>query len=668
VPRPAIVRRLRRTLTQLAPHLGLGAIGQFERVRWVTRPDGSCALNAVGWLDPSRQRAQLLGLQLVVDGRLLAEVPLVDLGPAWCAAVTTRTSWELEVDTEIAPRWATLEVFASTDHGQQSLGIDVVPVFDPLGAHVTSPVLTNASLDIPVHGSVVPSDACRVAGWAILDGAAADYIEVFIDDGPPTRARRGLARLDVGSEDVCYTCGFELVVPLTYTAPGEPVVITVRAVGADGATWHFDPVTISVAPTSMPSLPTARLTIPPSAVPSVRSAESRAVTRLAIFTHSLRLGGGQLYLQELLLRLAATRRMQLLVVSPEDGALRSELEAAGIDVHITRGYSVAADHYLGQLEEWRGLLHLWQADLVVANTLGVFPAVEAAIEANLPVVWAIHESFALPVFDHLNWGEHGLNPAIRRRRHASLRDADAVVFEAESTLDLYRSAVPGMTARLIRYGVPSRAIDEYVANTDRDELRDAAGFDPEDVVLLCMGVFEPRKGILPLIAAFGEVSRHFKNARLVLIGGHPSPYGRDVEAMVDALQLRHVVQTLEIGPDIYPWYRLADFMVSASDVESLPRSMLEAMTFGLPVVTSDTFGTSELVEEGVSGLLCEPNTHSALVSALFRALRTDADHRAEMGRQATKRVAALGGMSYDEDYVSLINQLLKAADEGTKHG
>ena len=45
-----------------------------------------------------------------------------------------------------------------------------------------------------------------------------------------------------------------------------------------------------------------------------------------------------------------------------------------------------------------------------------------------------------------------------------------------------------------------------------------------------------------------------------------------------------------VQPGIHRWYHAVDVLVCASDVESLPRSMLEAMAFGRPVASTAVFG------------------------------------------------------------------------------
>jgi D-inositol-3-phosphate glycosyltransferase len=90
--------------------------------------------------------------------------------------------------------------------------------------------------------------------------------------------------------------------------------------------------------------------------------------------------------------------------------------------------------------------------------------------------------------------------------------------------------------------------------------------------------------------------------------------------------------------EIFPWYLSADLFVSASDAESLPRSVVEAMAFSVPVLATEVFGLPELIEEGVNGFLCPARDTAALASALDRVLTLDPARLAEVADAAAALV------------------------------
>lgn len=374
---------------------------------------------------------------------------------------------------------------------------------------------------------------------------------------------------------------------------------------------------------------------------------------MCVFTHSLELGGGELYLQELLLRLVGMPDMEFLVVSPCDGPLKEELIDAGISVHITSPYTVDRDRYLGRVSELGSILALWCADVVLVNTLGAFPAVDAALNMDMPVYWAIHESFALEKFAHLGWGEGGVHPQVEGRWRECLRRANCI-FESDATLEFYREQFPGLHGSVVRYGVQQSKIDAYCRQHSRSEVREEMGLRPEQRVALCMGVFGERKAQLALVVAFAEVADIFKDVCLVLVGDHPSQYARSVKLAVEHLGLVDRVMIVPIQPDTYRWYSVAHILVSASDTESLPRSMLEAMSFGVPTLAADVFGVSEVVRDGENGWLCKAHSLASLTAGLRRALGCGDEEYRILSARCLEDAVNFDGANYSSEYAALI--------------
>jgi glycosyltransferase involved in cell wall biosynthesis len=80
-----------------------------------------------------------------------------------------------------------------------------------------------------------------------------------------------------------------------------------------------------------------------------------------------------------------------------------------------------------------------------------------------------------------------------------------------------------------------------------------------------------------------------------------------------------------------------DVLVQPSRADNLPLSILEAMAAGLPVIGTRVGGIPELVLDGETGLLVEPESPEALARALD-SLAASAERRAELGSRARERV------------------------------
>ena len=264
------------------------------------------------------------------------------------------------------------------------------------------------------------------------------------------------------------------------------------------------------------------------------------------------------------------------------------------------------------------------------NTFRSFGGADLAERHGLPVVWAVHESWPeqlIWAFDHPGVA---IDPAVRATASAALAGAAAVVFESEATRALYEARAPGRTL-VVPYGVDTIALDRFAAATTQADARRALGLDAASQVLLAMGTLEPRKGQAVLAQAFALVADEHPDTVLVLVGDLGTPYSAAVREFVARAGLTDRVRIVGVTADTLSWYRASDVLVGASDVESLPRSVLDAMALGLPVVATDVFGLGELLTDGDTGLLFAPNDLERAGAALRRVLSMP---RAELAQLA----------------------------------
>ena len=103
--------------------------------------------------------------------------------------------------------------------------------------------------------------------------------------------------------------------------------------------------------------------------------------------------------------------------------------------------------------------------------------------------------------------------------------------------------------------------------------------------------------------------------------------------------------------------RAADIAVCSSRIESYPRVTLEAMAFGLPVVTTPVYGIAEQVRNEVNGLFYQPGDVAGLAGSLTR-LATDDALRARLASNAPLVLASLPGL---EDMLDRYGRLFREA-------
>lgn len=530
----------------------------------------------------------------------------------------------------------------------------------------------------PRAGEVTEGHVAYVSGWALLQGRAPSLIEVLVEGGGTVRARTRLPREDVhrvlpGFGDAAVS-GFEAWVPVDLPQGTERTLsLRVR--------YRTEGIGEYVSPKHTFTLRHAEADPDEAGLSDELAIETaRAMARVEapadprnvlVFTHSLAVGGGQLWLQELLGRLVRDHGWRVDVVTAVDGPLRADCRELGVPVHVTTHYrSSSISEYEGHVAELARFAKLSGAGVALVNTLGGFVAADAAKRAGLPTAWVIHESFSLPTFAYHNWGPEKPPPAVWRRWESTLAEVDKLLFVADATREMFLPHSKPERCRTVRYGTPMWTLGGRTPAETRRRARAELGYSPDDVVLVNVGITEPRKGQAPLLSAMRRIRRFHPNAKLSIVGLHPTPYGLAMEREVERAGLGDAVDLVPIQPDPLRWLQAADIFVNNSDVESLPRSILEAVSCGIPVAATDVFGAREMLVDGQSGWLFETNDVDALTATLLRALSTPPAQRREMAKAAYEKLLPwLDPAGYAREYSEILTDLAhtgrhSALDEG----
>lgn len=543
---------------------------------------------------------------------------------AWLEAVNDSLSWRLTAPLRsggAAGLAAPLGRVASRVRGRRA-AVDV-----PRGSFFDRPA---GRLDGPAGDTPLPRAPIRVFGWCLFPGTSVARVEVVVDGTTARRARVGIERQDVAelaAHPDAPVSGFELIVDLGEIAPErETVTLHAVAYAADGRRVSLEPLTLVLDPFAEADrwAPTEPELV---RAPRVVRKESREL-RVAVFSHELSYTGASLYLRELLSRLKHTGDFEFTVVSFEDGPLRHELTSGGIPVHLTSAPAFdSAARYADRMAELRAWLSRERFDVAFVNTLGAFPGADVAVDLGIPAVWSIHESLDLQEFWSTAFPPGEPHPHVRTRTARALEQAHALVFPARATERLFAGYADADRLVTIPYGIELPSIDAARWLHRPHQLRRRLGMAGDARVVLCLGSIEPRKGQAVLTQAFAHVAAAHPRAQLLLVGktdsGRRGGYVQGLEEYLIRSGLTSRVTIEPVTDDPYLFHCLADLVVCSSDVESLPRSVVEAMAFEKPVLSTAVFGVPELIEDGVTGYLCETSDVAALAAGLDRLLRAD---------------------------------------------
>lgn len=138
------------------------------------------------------------------------------------------------------------------------------------------------------------------------------------------------------------------------------------------------------------------------------------------------------------------------------------------------------------------------------------------------------------------------------------------------------------------------------------------------VVIGSVCVMRPEKRVHWILQAFARVHAQHPDARLLLVGSGPET--PSLEAMCQQLGLRDVCHFEPSQANVADWMRGIDIFITASESESFPNALLEAMACGCCVVGSSIGGIPELITEGEDGLVFDSNSLDDLTEKLERAV------------------------------------------------
>jgi len=319
-----------------------------------------------------------------------------------------------------------------------------------------------------------------------------------------------------------------------------------------------------------------------------------------------------------LLETVVERGHEVIVISPEPASVMSgPLAACGVRYRewpVSRT-GIAPHEDLRALVRLQRIFAAERPDVVLVYQIkAVLLAPLAATLARVGRIVALVNGLGA-VFDDHGFGRSWKAKLARRVYAASLRAVDEIVFQNPDDPQLLSSS--GLLSSRTRWRVvPGTGVDLERLIAQPPHL------DPPTFTLISRLLVS--KGIRELVAAARTIRRDHPNARFRLVGpletpDHPDGIRREE---VDGWIKSGLVDYVGVTDDIAGVLRATTVFVLPSYYrEGIPRTNLEALAVGRPVVTTDWVGCRETVIDGVNGFLIPPKDANALADRLTRYLR-----------------------------------------------
>jgi glycosyltransferase involved in cell wall biosynthesis len=337
-----------------------------------------------------------------------------------------------------------------------------------------------------------------------------------------------------------------------------------------------------------------------------------------VVTRADSVGGASIHVLEMA-RSMLSRGHDVVVFVGGGGPVKERLAEAGVPCRSLR-FLRRAVHPVYDVRAWFELvkaLREFQPDLVSTHTAKAgWVGRAACARLRIPAIYTPH---GLPVGDRMS---RRASPFYGLAERVAARWGRAIVCvcESERRLALAQRIAPPEQLHVVHNGV--RDVPE--------SLRASPAVSPPRVVSVAR--FEAPKDQATLLAALARLAD--LDWELELVGDGPDEAA--IRALAGRLGIAARVRFLGYQSDVAPMLARAQIFALSSRSEAFPRSVLEAMRAGLPVVASDVGGVSEAVESGITGAVVPRSDAQSLAEAL-RRLVLDPATRQQEGAAARAR-------------------------------
>lgn len=297
---------------------------------------------------------------------------------------------------------------------------------------------------------------------------------------------------------------------------------------------------------------------------------------------------------------------------------------------------------------WRALEQHERISLYAATFTSRFT--RAAMHTVSQAVQEVRPDWIFSVFEQDYFGAAMV--ATRRRvplalvlHHAGLKRSSRFALKHLAQRYLVPSTDLGNWVRT--FGVPGERISvlhnpvdtSYFAPDPERRARQRAtlGLGPDDVLVGYVGRIEANKGVLTYATALSKAMDQVPTLRALWVGfGRLEP---DLDAIINASPHATRHMRLPWADDVRSHYAAMDFLaLPSTGRESFGRVLVEAQSFGIPVLGSDIGGIPETMDVGASGQLVRPGDVDAWATAIAD-MATDNARRQRMGLAARQFVS-----------------------------
>lgn len=163
--------------------------------------------------------------------------------------------------------------------------------------------------------------------------------------------------------------------------------------------------------------------------------------------------------------------------------------------------------------------------------------------------------------------------------------------------------------------------NKFKFTKNKSQIKKKIGLPKDSFIITGIGRLVKGKGFQDLIDAFYQISKSEKNFYLMIIGGNISEdiskYEKKIIKKINNLKINKKVILTGMVNNVEDFLNCSDIYILSSYREGVSRSMLEAMSCKIPVISTNIRGSRELIKNNENGILYEKSNINQLIKAIL---------------------------------------------------
>lgn len=248
----------------------------------------------------------------------------------------------------------------------------------------------------------------------------------------------------------------------------------------------------------------------------------------------------------------------------------------------------------------------------------------------------------------------------------AFRKLDQIYLINQFDYDLVKHLYPQKANRYNSCGVGCdfRKFDPYaISESNKDAFREKLSIGSDDFVMAFIGRFVSFKGFDLLIRSMITLSKkpQYKHMKLLLIGGEDPAHttGLTKKEKDFCLRNKQIIRTGFTG-DVNLYLSITNLFVFPSIKEGMPVCIMEALAMGVPVITSNSRGCNDLIEDNYNGFLLSESPSVEEITEAILKLFEDRNLLSEFARNALSKRNELNREMYVNHQVQIYKEVSRA--------